>query len=242
MAEAGFDFQKFIEDSKSVLTAPKEYFSSMPKTGGFVEPLIKATIYGLVAGVLYFIWGLLHLSAGAGMLGGMIGGGIGVMAIIGSIIGAIIGLFIGAIILLVVSAICGGSTDFEANVRVSASLMVLSPVSALLSFATGINLWLGGIVSLCVSLYGIYLLYHALINALQAKEGSAKVISIILAAFIAIVMLSSLTCYKAASTVSDKYRKDMEQLQQNSDEAIKSSEEALKNLNKMMEQMQKQAE
>ena len=64
MAEAGFDFQKFIEDSKSVLTAPKEYFSSMPKTGGFVEPLIKATIYGLVAGVLYFIWGLLHLFRG----------------------------------------------------------------------------------------------------------------------------------------------------------------------------------
>ena len=36
MAEGGFDFKKFIDDSKAVLMAPKEYFSSMPTSGGFV--------------------------------------------------------------------------------------------------------------------------------------------------------------------------------------------------------------
>ena len=94
----------------------------------------------------------------------------------------LIGLFIGGVILLIVSAICGGNTNFEANVRVTAALMVLSPISALLSFTSGINLWLGGLISLAVSLYGLYLLYHALVNALKGKEGTAKVITIVLAA------------------------------------------------------------
>lgn len=40
-----------------------------------------------------------------------------------------------------------------------------------------------------------------------------------------------LTCYKAASTVSDKYMSDQ-----------KKQEEALKNFNKLMEEMKKQQE
>ncbi len=233
MAEGGFDFKKLIDDSKAVLMAPKEYFSSMPTEGGFVEPLIKAVIYGTIAGVFGLIWGVLHLTAASGAFGGLIGGGVGVMALVGSIIGAIIGLFIGGVILLIVSAICGGNTNYEANVRVTAALMVLSPISALLSFTSGINLWLGGLVSLAVSLYGLYLLYHALVNALKGKEGTAKVITIVLAALVGLMLISTLTCYKAASTIGDKYQADTEKY-------LKQNEDTLKDFNKMMEELKKQ--
>ena len=37
----GFNFGKFIEDSKNALLKPKEYFESMPTSGGFIEPIIK---------------------------------------------------------------------------------------------------------------------------------------------------------------------------------------------------------
>lgn len=235
MAEGGFDFKKFIDDSKAVLTTPKEYFSSMPTSGGFVEPLIKATIYGTIAGVIALIWSMLKLTAAAGAFGGMIGGGVGVMALIGSIIGAIVGLFIGGVILLIVSAICGGNTNYEANVRVTAALMVLSPVNALLSFTSGINLWLGGLISLAVSLYGLYLLYHAIVGALKGKEGTAKVITIVLAAIVGLVLISALTCAKAVSTIGDKYQADSEKY-------LKQNEETLKDFNKMMEELKKQAD
>lgn len=235
MAEGGFDFKKFIDDSKAVLTTPKEYFSSMPTSGGFVEPLIKATIYGTIAGVISLIWSMLKLTAAAGAFGGMIGGGVGVMALIGSIIGAIVGLFIGGVILLIVSAICGGNTNYEANVRVTAALMVLSPVNALLSFTSGINLWLGGLISLAVSLYGLYLLYHAIVGALKGKEGTAKVITIVLAAIVGLVLISALTCAKAVSTIGDKYQADSEKY-------LKQNEETLKDFNKMMEELKKQAD
>jgi hypothetical protein len=232
MADGGFDFKKLIDDSKAVLMTPKEYFASMPKTGGYVEPLIKAVIYGLIAGILTFIWSLLHLTPAAGILGKWMGGGtVGVMSIVTAVIGAAIGLFIGGVILLIISAICGGSKDYEANVRVTAALMVLSPINALLSFTGGISIYLGAIISLAVSLYGIWLLYNALIHALGAGEKAAKVVSIILAILPVISLISMLTCYKAASTVSDKYMKDAKQ-----------QEEALKNFNKLMEEMKKQQE
>ncbi len=222
MAEGGFDFKKFIDDSMEVITAPKEYFTSMPKEGGFIEPIVKAVIYGLVAGIITFIWGALKLSAASAMFGGAVGA----MAIVGGLIGAIIGLFIGGVIVLILSAIGGGSTNYEANVRVTASLMVMSPVSALFAFTGGLNLYLGAIVTLLISLFGIWLLYNALVNALGAKEGAAKVISIILAIFPIIFLISTLTCPRAANT----YMKGGTRQQQ----------EAMQDLMKQMEKMQKQ--
>jgi hypothetical protein len=190
MAGSGFDFQKLINDSKATLMSPKDYFASMAKEGGFVEPIIKALIYGIVAGVISMIWFLLNLyTAKWGMFG--VGAG---FILLNAIVGAVIGLFIGGIIVLIISAICGGSTKFEANVRVTAALMVLSPVSALLSFLGGISLTLGTLVSGIVSLYGLYLLYNALVKSLGAKEGTAKIVCIILAALVVIFMFSGLFC------------------------------------------------
>jgi hypothetical protein len=112
MADNTFDFNLFIKESKDVLVNPKSYFSTMKTTGGMTEPLIKAVIYGAVAGILTLIWSLLNIGA---MTNSLFGGAIGVMAFIWSIIGAIIGLFIGAVVTLIISSICKGSTDFEAN-------------------------------------------------------------------------------------------------------------------------------
>lgn len=209
MAEGGFDFNKLIDETKATLLTPAEYFTVMPKEGGFGEPLVKAVIYSLIAGIFTFVWGALKLTAAAGALGGLLGGGIGIMGLIWSIIGGIIGLFIGGAIVLVISAICGGNTNYETNVRVCASLMALSPVSAILGFLSGFSLWIGGLISLAISLYGLYLLYIAVTKALGGKEGTAKVISIVLAIIPVLMILSSLLCIKAASTFSDKMLNDM---------------------------------
>jgi hypothetical protein len=231
MADSIFDFNKFIEDSKQTLLAPKEYFTSMAKEGGYGEPVIKALIYGLIAGIISFIWALLNLSAAGGMLGGYAAGGASIMIIIFSLIGAIIGLFIGGIIMLIISAICGGNTNYEANVRVVASLMVLSPVNALLSFTMGINFYLGSIISLLVMIYGIWLLYNALVSALTAKEGTAKVVSIIIVIIPVILLLSSLLCVKAATTTyqgMEKIQKQMTDEQKKTLQDLKSKVEEMK--------------
>ena len=233
MAEGGFDFKKLLDETKATLITPAEYFAIMPKEGGLGEPLVKAVIYSLIAGVFTFVWGALKLTAAAGAFGGMIGGGIGIMGLIWSIVGGIIGLFIGGAIVLVISAICGGNTNYEANVRVTASLMALSPVSAILSFLSGFSLWIGGLVSLAVALYGLYLLYIAVTRALGGKEGTAKVISILLAVIPVLMILSTLLCVKAASNFSDQIMKDIptqnqEQFKKLSEDFNKAIEDAKK--------------
>jgi hypothetical protein len=213
MAESAFNLNKFIQDSWQTLQAPKAYFSSMPKKGGYIEPIIKTAIYGLVAGIISYIWALLHLG-GAGM---MAGSGSAIM-IIYWLIFAIIGLFIGGIILLILSAICGGNTDYETNVRVEAALMILLPVNALLSFTMGIYYYLGVIVGVLVALYGVWLLYNALISALGAKEGPAKIVAIIIAILPVLALLSTLFCYRAATTTYrdvEKYQQGLNQEQMN---------------------------
>jgi len=234
MSSEVFDFSKFLNDSKMALLKPKEYFTSMPVSGGLVEPIIKALIYGTVAGIFNLIWGLLHIGGVAGgMFGGMLGGTIGVMALIWSIIGALIGLFIGGVILLVFSAICGGNTDYEANVRVAASLMVISPIKALFGFL-GIS-FLGSLVGLVISLYAIWMLFHALNGSLKSKPESSKILSIVLAALLVIFFLVGLGTKRVVKRVSNKYDNVFKEMSKGSSEVGKAIEKAAKDVSKDME-------
>jgi hypothetical protein len=209
MSESSFNFNSFIKDSIDVLVKPKAYFSSMKTTGGIGEPLIKALVYGLVAGIIALIWGFLKLGGSVGLFGGAVG----IMMFIWYIIAAVIGMFIGAVIMLIISAICKGSTDFEANVRVTASVMVIMPISALLGFVSGLNITAGAIISLVVNLFALYLIYHALIEALKAKPGSAKILTIVLAALLVLFFFIGLGAKKAASKFLNEFEnKDLKEL------------------------------
>ena len=189
MSNGTFDLNAFIQESKEVLVNPKSYFSTMKTSGGLTEPIIKAVIYGAVAGAISFIWSLLHFTIGSG---GLFGGVMGIGLFFTYTIGAVIGLFIGAIVLLVISSICKGSTDFETNVRVVAAVMVLMPINALLGFTIHINLYLGSIISIGVSIFYLWLLYNALIESLKSKPETTKILMYVLAALIVIFSLVAL--------------------------------------------------
>ena len=207
MSDSTFDFNVFIKESIDVLVNPKSYFSTMKTTGGMSEPLIKAVIYGAIAGAIAFIWSLLNLGA---IGGGIFGGSFGIMILIGRIIGSIIGLFIGAVILLVISSICKGNTDFEANVRVTAAVMVMMPVSALLGFALHINFYLGTIISLAVSIYALWLLYNGLVEALKSNPETTKIVSYVLIALTVLVMVFTMsTTHRLMKGFDNKDVKEM---------------------------------
>jgi hypothetical protein len=181
-----FDFNAFIRESKETLLNPKAYFSTMKTSGGLAEPVIKAVIYGVVAGLIAFLWGAIGLGGRLGVFGA----GIGAMVLVWTILAAIIGLFIGAVIVLIVSSICKGNADFEANLRVVAAAMVVMPISALLGFTMGINSVFGGIVTLCVNLYALYLFYYGLTESLKANPASAKIVVYVLAALLVIFTIA----------------------------------------------------
>jgi hypothetical protein len=209
MNNGTFDFNLFLKESKETLLNPKSYFSTLKTAGGMTEPLIKAVIYGAIAGVLYFLWGIIGLGAATG---GMFGGAVGIMLFIWAIIGAVIGMFIGGVVMLIISSICKGNTDFEANVRVAAALMVLMPVTALLGFATGLNLYFGLIVGLVVKLYGLWLLYHALVETLKGKPETAKVVVYVLIALMVLFVLLGMSARSKFERAIDGYNKDAKEM------------------------------
>ncbi len=225
--QQAFSISKMVEDAKTVLLTPKKYFSKMPLTGGLGEPVIKALIYGTVAGIFRFLWSILHVSVATGGL--FSGHAIGIMALIWSIFAAIIGLFIGAVIILVISAICKGSTDFEANVRVSADMMVLLPVGAIFGFLGGIS-FLSVIISLAINLYGLWMLYHALNESLKADPNTSKIVTLVLAALLVLFLFIGLGTRRAVHSLSKDPEKTAEKLarQLGGDEAAKAVKEAYK--------------
>ena len=202
MSNGTFDFNAFIKESKDVLVNPKSYFSTMKTSGGITEPLIKAVIYGAIAGVFAFLWSLLKIGA---VTGGLLGGAVGIMALVGYIVGAIIGLFIGAVILLILSSICKGSTDFEANVRVTAAVMVVMPISAFLGFAGGVNFYFGAIVGLAVNIFALWLLYNGFVEALKSKPETTKIVMYVLIAIFVLFILIGMGVRKKANQFMNEF-------------------------------------
>lgn len=209
MSNEKVDLNKILKDSKETLLNPKSYFSSMSLTGGFTEPVVKVAIYGTIAGLFAFLWSLVGFSTVSGVAG-IWGGAVGIMALIWSIVGAIIGLFLGGVILLVLSAICGGSTDFEANLRVTASLAVILPVQSFFSFFYAVNLTLGSVVWTIIGLYAIYLLYMGLKNALKGKSSVAGIVALVLV----ILMVIGFFAGRRATKVMRDYTDEFEELRQ----------------------------
>jgi len=207
MSNESINLNKILKDSRETLLNPKGYFASMPLAGGLTEPIIKAAIYGTVAGLFALLWGILGFSAMG--FGGMLGGAVGIMGLIWSIIGAIIAVFLGGAIMLVISAICGGNTDFEANVRVAASLMVVYPINAFLAFFYGISFTLGGVVGLAVGIYSIYLLYLAAIHALKGKESSAKIVGIVLIILALLGFFGGRRASKSVMDINNMFEEEM---------------------------------
>jgi hypothetical protein len=209
MDNGTFDFNLFVKESKETLLNPKSYFSTMKISGGITEPLIKAAIYGTVAGIFYALWVILGLKYAGG---GMFGGESVIMILIRSIIGAAIGLFIGAVIMLIISSICKGNTDFEANLRVTAALMVAMPISAFFSLFTGINIYLGMIVSLLVSFYSLWLMYNGLVESLRGKSETAKIVCYVFVALIALMLILGLTAKSRFERSLNNYNRDTKEL------------------------------
>ena len=206
MTNESINFNKILKDSRETLLNPKGYFESMPLTGGIAEPVIKAAIYGAVAGLFGLLWSVLGWSA---MGGGILGGAIGFMALIWSVVGAVIGVFIGGALMLAISAICGGNQDFEANLRVTASIMVVYPIAAFVAFLNVISFTLAGVAGLIVNLYSLYLLYEAVIRALKGKESSAKIVLIVLALLVMLVFFQGRRATKSIRDYSDMFNEEM---------------------------------
>jgi len=110
-----------------IVTVPAEFFSKMPKKGGFLEPLVFALIMGLTASIIQAIWSLLGFGYGGGASPGL--AAIFLSIIYLPVIFAIAS-FIGAAIVFYIWRLMGSKKNYEVSYRCMAYLMVMAPLIA----------------------------------------------------------------------------------------------------------------
>ena len=69
MEPKDINFAAMPQTAVNVITKPAEFFQGMPKSGGFLEPLVFAIIMGFIAGIIQAILSFIGLGPVPGMAG-----------------------------------------------------------------------------------------------------------------------------------------------------------------------------
>ena len=243
MEGSNIDFAKIPQTAMKVLTSPAEFFKEMPKTGGFVEPLVFMIAMGVVAGLLQSILSVLRLQVGAGMAMGL--GSVIILPIMVGIFG-----FVGAAILFLIWKLTGSQESYETAYRCGAYIGVLTPISVLLQLIP----FVGAAVSVLLMTFFLVIASVAVHNIPSPKAW--LVFGIIGGLLVFFSVSTELTARKVGREAAEYQKKaeeavktmqkQTEQFQKQTEEASKAmgkqSEEAAKQMQQQMEEAQKAME
>jgi hypothetical protein len=190
-AATPFNFGQIKDRVIAVITKPGEFYRSMPKLGGFVEPMIFLTCMGLVAGIINAI----------GIIGATLPGAI--MAIILAPIFAVIFSFVGALIVFVIWKMMGSRENYETAYRCVAFAAAVAPITSL----TGYIPYLGGLIS---AAWGFVLMYNASVEVHQIAKARAKLVWGILFGLLAVMGLSSEVASRRIASNFENFQSQVE--------------------------------
>ena len=220
METKGIDYSAIPQTALRVLTQPALFFREMPKTGGFIEPLVfmvaMGVVSGIIGGLLTALFSLLGLHVGAGMVTGFIA--IILMPLYYAIGSAVFG-FVSAAILFIIWKIMGSNEEYETAYRCNAYVSAVLPVTTVLAMIP----YLGGAIGVLI---GIYYLVHASIHTHGIPSRKAWLVFGIIAAVLVIFQISAQIAARRAS--------------HNLDKATESWKETSEQMQKAAEEMQKQ--
>jgi len=225
METKSIDFAAIPRTALRVLTQPALFFREMPKTGGFVEPLVfmvaMGVVSGIIGGVLTALFSILGLHFGAGMVTGFIA--IILMPIYYAVGSAVFG-FVSAAILFVMWKIMGSNEEYETAYRCNAYISAVLPVTTVLALIP----YAGGAIGVLI---GIYYLVHASIETHGIPSRKAWLVFGIIAAVLVIFQISAQT---AARRARHNLEKATESWKETSEQMQKAAEEMQKQMQKDM--------
>lgn len=213
------DIAAFPGRAVKMLTSPVDFFRTMPKSGGFPDPLVYVVVIALIDVVLIAVKSLVFHEAGLGGIGALIGG-----LIIGPIV-AVIASFIAAAIFFVIWMIMGSKENYETAYRCTAYIYTLSPITILLGFVP--YLGLAGIA------WGLYLMVTASVEVHKISAKTAWIVFGIVAALFALSYLGMEYAARKARDTLQGYSQELRKMQNGTDKG---------DLRKQLEEMRKQAE
>lgn len=131
-----FNPNTIINKVKWIITDPSGYFRQMPRSGGFMEPVVFVAIMAVILGIISAVLSLVGASSGV-VAGGFLG------VIIFMPIAAVIGAFIGAVILFVIWKLMGSSENYETAFRCQSSVAAIYPIVGIASIIPYVGTILG---------------------------------------------------------------------------------------------------
>ena len=228
METKSIDLASIQKTAMSVLTSPSAFFREMPKTGGFVDPLIFMVIMGIISGLIQTVFSLVGLHIAAGMA-------MGVASIILFPIVIAIGGFIGAAILFVIWKLLGSQESYETAYRCGAYISVLMPIITVL----GLIPYLGSAVG--IALYG-YFLVIASVEVHKIHSQKAWLVFGIIGAILIIMNISAQITARKFSREAVKFREKMEETSKAMKKQAEQMQKQTEDIQKQAEEMQRQAE
>ena len=212
-----------------VLTSPAAFFREMPKTGGYVEPLVFMVVMGLVGGIIRALLSIVGLGLTVGVAAGL--GSIILVPVMVAIFG-----FVGAAILYIIWKLMGSGESYETAYRCGAYISVLAPLNALL----GVIPYVGSAVGVVL---GTYFIVIASVEVHKIASQKAWLVFGIIGAILILMGISSQFAARKFTREAVKFQKQMEDtskaMQKQAEEMQKQAEEARKAAEEIQKQMQK---
>lgn len=243
MEKESIDLNEIKETAIKVLTSPQAFFKEMPKTGGYIKPLIFMIAMGVVGGLIQSLFSIIGLQVATGMA-------MGVASII--LVPIIVGIFgfVGAAILFLIWKLVGSQEDYETAYRCTAYISALTPITCVL----GIVPYVGGAVGIALA---IYFTIIASIEVHRIPSQKAWLVFGVIGALLILLTITGEISSRRMAREAGKFQKQMEEttkqmqkqmegvskeMQKGTEDAAKEMQKNIEEATKALEELQKQME
>jgi hypothetical protein len=221
----GINLAAIPQTAVKVLTSPAAFFREMPKTGGFVDPLVFMVAMGVVGGLIQAVLTIVGLHVAAGLAAGL------ASIIVVPIVVAIFG-FVGAAIIFFIWKLMGSQESYETAYRCAAYISALTPITTVL-----------GIIPYAGAAIGIVLTtFFLVIASVEVHKLPSQKAWLVFGIIGGILIVMSISSQFAARRIARSMEQTSKEMQRAAEEMQQKAEEAAKAAEQMQKQMQQQSE
>jgi len=225
MEKETINFNEIKETAIKVLTSPQTFFREMPKTGGYVQPLIFMIVMGVIGGLIQSIFNIIGLRVATGLAMGV------ASIILVPIVIAIFG-FVGAAILYLIWKLMGSQEEYETAYRCAAYISALTPITCVL----GIVPYIGGAVGVALAMY------FTIVASIEVHRIPSQKAWLVFGIIGAILILLTITGEISSRRMVREAGKFQKQMEKTTKEMKKQMEGATQELQKGAEEASKEME